>query len=115
MEFDPERPSEIHSDKAVRRILKTLNKLRSSKAADRIKKCEELTRFITKTMKDRMHDDLLQTTALWSLLNLLRMNTKSIQPIMLRCGVPGVIYDVMSMSRPQHTSHYSSQLCTLLW
>ena len=61
------------------------------------------------------HDHLLETTTIWALIHMLRMDSQYMKEVMLGAGVPGVLYEIMSShSLTGATRQYASELCFFL-
>ena len=112
-----EKKEDFLKDKSLKKILKLITKYNQlNNKKQKIEKYEELVRYIVALMRERRTDSLLQTTALWSLLNLLYLNKEEGVEIMLKCGVSTVLYEVLKLQNlPQHTKTYASQLISALW
>jgi hypothetical protein len=115
MEWELSR-DELKKDKNLQKILKSVNKIKALSPSERYQKYEELIRYILAIMIDKKHDTLIQTTSLWSLLNLLQLDYDFNIQIMLRVGVPSVLHEILKHdTQPVHTKAYASQLISALW
>jgi hypothetical protein len=108
---------QIDQDKSLKRMIKSVAKIRTLKSIDRMPKFEELVRYIVAKMVDRKHDSLLLTTAVWCLLNLIQLESVYGIDIMLRVGVPAALHTVLSPGEvlSTHTRKYASELISQLW
>ena len=107
---------EIKKDKNLQKILKSVNRIKALTPHDRAHKYEELIRYILAIMIDKKHDTLIQTTSLWSLLNILQLDYEHNLQIMLRVGVPSVLHEILKYeTQADHTKAYASQLISALW
>jgi hypothetical protein len=113
-----EIPSGVHTsqDKSLKRILKAVDKLKTCKPETKRVKYEEIVRYIVSVMLARKTDVLLQTTALWSLLNMVGMEKQYGPEIMIEAGVPAAIHAALSSdSLSPHSQKYASDLVSILW
>lgn len=116
MELNFPSNEQILKDKTLKKLLKLITKLKYEKNELKYNKYEELVRYIISMMIERKTDSLLQTTALWSLLNLLSINKEYGINIMIKSGLPTILYEVLKLDNlPQHTRTYASELISALW
>jgi CII-binding regulator of phage lambda lysogenization HflD len=103
-------------DKRIQKILKSIHKLKTLNSQQRSVRYEELIRYILAMMQEKRADGLLQTTALWSLLNLIQLDRESNIDLMLRVGAPAVLSEILKIpNQSDHTRKYASQLISELW
>jgi hypothetical protein len=103
-------------DKSIQKILKSIHKLKACNPQQRSLKYDELIRYILAVMRDRKADSLLQTTALWSLLNLIQLDRETNVNLMLQAGAPAVLSEILKVpNQSDHTRKYASQLISELW
>lgn len=63
----------------------------------------------------RERDHLLETTTIWALTHILRVDSRYTKEVMLGAGVPGLLFDIMSShSLTGATRQYASELCFFL-
>ena len=113
-----EMPCGIHTsqDKSLKRILKAVDKLKKCKPEVKLTKYQEIVRYIVDAMLSRKKDVLLQTTALWSLINLVNLDKIHGPEIMIQAGVPGAVHAALSSeSLSVHSQKYASELVSVLW
>lgn len=113
-----EIPSGVNTshDKSLKRILRAVDKLKRCKPERKRVKYEEIVRYIVAVMHSRKTDVLLQTTALWSLLNMIGIEKQYGPEIMIQAGVPAAIHSAMSSdSLSPHSQKYVSELISILW
>lgn len=97
-------------------MLKDLEKIQSIKPPKQLMMCEALIFNIVFTLRKANDDHLLQTTAVWVLINLLRVDVEICRKAMLDSGVPSVLYSIMSgLHLSGATRQYASELCHYLW
>ena len=88
------------SNSIVKNILKDMEKIKRSKHPKSEQACgkiEKLVYFIVQTLRRMNSDHLLQTTVIWVLITLLRLNYDFSRKMMVAAGVPGALYDIMSV------------------
>lgn len=106
----------VKRDSSMNKILKIVHQLKSLSSQKRCEKYEELIRYIMSIMLEKKSDSLLQTTSLWSLLNLIQLDSNYTIQIMLKVGLPGVLYEILKGdNQSEHTKQYASQLISALW
>ena len=113
-----EIPSGAHTskDKSLKRILKAVDKLRKCQSEVKLIKYREIVHYIVGVMLSRKNDVLLQTTALWSLINLINMDKQHGTEIMIEAGVPAAIHAALSGENlSPHAQKYASELVNVLW
>eukprot|EP01041_Mallomonas_annulata_P004735 gene4735-9404_t len=111
----PSIPNLIVGDQIVRKILKDLEKVQKSKDSKRLNRCGELIMFIVSSLRKKNNDHLHQTTAVWALMNILKIDTQNTRPMMLESGVPSVLHEFLqSRSLTKTTRQYASELCYFL-
>ena len=100
----------------VKKLLQSFELVKSSKNIHkRLKRCGTLIYKVTSTLRHAEPDHLYQTTSIWVLINLFRMDPKSVKEIMIHSGIPGVLYDILhSRSLTGSTRQYASELCFYL-
>ena len=102
----------------VKGILKDLEKIKriSNKRSDKCcQKIEKLVYFVVQTLRRIHSDHLMQTTVIWVLITLLRLNFQFSRKIMVVSGIPGVLFEIMSAHvLSGATRQYASELCFFL-
>ncbi len=114
----PSPPKLTTDNKIVQIILRDFEKVKKLKnnIDQLIKGTEILVHFIVTSIRRKTTDHLLQTTTIWVLINVLRLQPTVIRQIMLSAGVPGVLYEIMrSELLTGATRAYASELCFFLW
>ena len=77
-------------DKLVQSILRQFEKIKKKKCKDQQQKCEYLINNIAHEMRKSSADDhLFHATAIWVLINLIRLYPDQTRQIMLTAGIPG--------------------------
>jgi hypothetical protein len=106
------------SNAVVKNILKDMEKIKRSKHPKSEQACvkiERLVYFIVQTLRRMNSDHLMQTTVIWVLITLLRLNYNFSRKMMVAAGVPGALYDIMSShTLSGSTRQYASELCLFL-
>ena len=106
------------NNQVVKSILKDLEKIKrvQNKKSDKCaQKIEHLVYFIVQTMRRVHSDHLMQTTVIWVLINLLRINYQFSRKVMVVAGIPGVLFEIMSAHvLSGATRQYASELCYFL-
>ena len=119
--------------RVVQCILHDLDRIKRGRSRRRLQKCEKLIYYIVQQLRSRRaaggyddegvggveqehyHDHLLETTAIWALIHMLRMDSHLMKEVMIGAGVPGILYDIMSgHSLTGATRQYASELCFFL-
>ena len=101
----------------INKMIAELDRLALSKKKEkRIRRAEKLTLYVKAALRERGDDHLLQTTAIWALINIFRVDSDCARKMMLDAGIPSVLYDILS----SHTlagaaRQYASELCFFLW
>ena len=112
----PTAPRLHMGNKLVSEILRNLEKAQRSKVEKRPQRIEKLVHMITYQLK-RAHagDHLLQTTSIWALINVYRLEPEVSKEIMMFLGVPGVLVDILKSGLLSGaTRQYASELCYFL-
>jgi hypothetical protein len=107
------------NNQVVKGILKDLERIKRLTAPKnhdkRTQHIEKLTFFIVQTLRRIHSDHLMQTTVIWVLINLLRLDFQFSRKVMVSAGVPGVLFDIMSSHvLSGATRQYASELCYFL-
>jgi len=125
------------SHRVVQCILHDLDRIKRGRSRRRLQKCEKLTYYIVQQLRSRrwagvededdvsislqlqkqqpLHDHLLETTTIWALIHMLRIEPQYMKEVMVGAGVPGVLFDIMSShSLTGATRQYASELCFFL-
>lgn len=112
----PELPRLAVGDKVVGILLKDLELVKKSRGSKRIEKAEYLINYIAHELrKSKSSDHLLQTTSIWVLINLFRLEPEETRPLMLSSGVPGALLDMLRGQQITGVSRqYASELCFFL-
>ncbi len=111
----PTVPNIRVGDKIIRKILEDLHSIKKSKG-NKLKRCESLIFYIVTTLRKKQHDHLYQTTSVWALMNILKIDPKINRIVMLHAGVPSILHDFMrSQLLTKSTRQYTSELCYYLW
>ena len=100
----------------INKIMVELDKLAHAEKKDkRIKRAEKLTLYVKNALRERGEDHLLQTTAIWALINIFRVDADSARRMMLDAGIPSILYDILSSQTLTAASRqYASELCFFL-
>jgi len=100
----------------INKIMVELDKLaHAEKKEKRIKRAEKLTLYVKNALRERGDDHLLQTTAIWALINVFRVDADSARRMMLDAGIPSILYDILSSQTLTSASRqYASELCFFL-
>jgi hypothetical protein len=111
----PNVPNILVGDKIIRKILHDLESIKNSKK-NKLKRCELLIFYIVSTLRKEQHDHLYQTTSVWALMNILKIDPKVNRIVMLHAGVPSILHNFMrSKLLTKSTRQYTSELCYYLW
>lgn len=94
----PIAPSLTEGNKTVQLILHDLDKAKkcSSNPAKLRSRCEDIVFLAVSVMRKSIGDHLLQTTVVWALINILRLDPTISKNIMLLNGVPGILHQILS-------------------
>ena len=112
----PSTFSLIVADKGVKAVLKDLEKVQKCVPPKQLMLAESLVYNIVFTLRKSTNDHLLQTTSIWVLINLLRIDVEIVRKAMIDAGVPAVLYEIMSnLNLSGATKQYASELCHYLW
>lgn len=112
----PMRPDLATGDKVSRNILRDLDKIQKLRPPKQLILVENLIYYIVISLRKTKTDNLLQTTTIWALINLLAVDEDISRHAMLSAGIPGVLYDIMaSDTLAGSTRQYASELCHFLW
>ncbi len=113
----PEFPGLISGDNLVRKFLKDLEKInRTKEQPKKLHRCEELILSIVSSLRKKQPDHLRQTTAIWILMNILKIDTLVTRGMMISAGVPTVLHEFLqSRNLTKTTQQYASELCFYLW
>lgn len=105
------------SERGVKAVLKDLEKVQKSKIPKQLILAENLIFNIVFTLRKSDGDHLLQTTSIWVLINLLRIDVIFCRKAMLDAGVPAVLFEIINTNTTMSTStkQYFSELCHYLW
>jgi len=117
LEGKPSFPtSRAPSNANVKKILKHLDNINQTKSVHkRLKRCEALIYKISSALRHTEQDHLYQTTSIWILINVFRLDPPSVREIMIQAGIPGVLYEVLrSRLLTGSTRQYASELCFYL-
>ena len=80
-----------------------------------MKRSEELIYRIVQALRKNSSDHLLQTTCIWTLINIFRMFPEPAKEMMLAVGVPGVLHNVIASGLLTGSMRqYTSELCFFL-
>ena len=111
----PELPRIAMGDKVVGIILTDLESIKKSRGQRQLEKSQYLIHYISQQLrKSQASDNLLQTTAIWALINIFRINPEETRSIMLQAGIPGVLLDVIRGGITGVSRQYASELCFFL-
>jgi hypothetical protein len=115
-EIGPEKISRNNNDKVVRSLLQSMDHILEKNCQHRSKKCNALIHDVAHELrKSSSSDHLLQTTAIWVLINIYKLNHYEIYNMMLSAGIPGVLLDIMKSGHIVGTSRdYARELCMFL-
>jgi len=106
----------IIGEKGTRAVLKDLEKVQKCRPPKQLMLAESLVFNIVFTLRKSFDDHLLQTTAIWVLINLLRIEIELVRKAMIDAGVPAVLYEIMSSTSLSGAARqYASELCHYLW
>ena len=94
----PQPPVLTTGHKIVQILLRDLEKARkcTSKPEKLLARCEDLIFFVVSEMRKSLGDHLLQTTTVWVLINILRLEPILTRQIMITNGVPGILYEILN-------------------
>eukprot|EP01038_Epipyxis_sp_PR26KG_P008285 gene8285-11215_t len=110
-------PQLSHSDRRVQSILRDLDKIKRTKpnTQKQYQLGENLIYYVVQSIRHYLSDHLLQTTAIWTLINIFRISPTIFKKIMLRAGVASVLYEILSANLlAGATRQYASELCFYL-
>lgn len=112
----PELPRIAVGDKVVGIILTDLENVKHSRGRRQMEKCQCFINYIAQALrKSREGDHLLQTTAIWALINVFRINPEETRYFMLQAGIPGALLDILKGGQLTGVSRqYASELCFFL-
>jgi len=130
------------SHRIVQTILRDLDKIKRGRSQRRLQKCERLIHFIVQQLRASLrrssgyndddddeegdeekapgltlaeHDHLLETTTIWALIHMFRMDPEYLKEVMVGAGVPSILFEIMSAhSLTGATRSYASELCFFL-
>ena len=109
-------PKIVLNNESVQHILREMDKIKRSSRAKKIAKCESLILFMVCSVRKKQADHLLQTTIIWALVNILKINVNLIRNLMLQAGVPVILSEILRGRNLTRTvQEYASELCTFLW
>lgn len=108
----------VNSNNTSKLILKDLASIRdlSKKNMNKCtRKIEKLIFFIVQTLRHFKTDHLLETTVIWVLINLIKVNSQFSRRVMLLAGIPGALYGILNTSTVTGaTRKYVTELCSYL-
>lgn len=117
----PRQPPPLQTNNAkVNLILSALDKCQKSKSNNPEKRAQRIEKLIYDIVtslrsQSRHSDHLLQTTSIWVLMQLLRLDSELSRDVMLRVGTAGVLYDIMKGGvLAGVTRQYATELCFYL-
>lgn len=114
----PEFPNiRAPGNKDVTNVLKDIELIKRTKNYDkRLSRSEATIYKIVAELRRLNNDHLYQTTSIWVLINIFRLEPEVIREIMLQAGVPGVLFDILNLRMLSgSTRQYASELCFYLW
>lgn len=120
--FYPSIPGRIQNAQGVSHTLLTqyesISKRKNSKKRDKM--LEGLIHHIVHVLRRSRGENLLQTTAIWILSSILRLeggdDANFQKNIMVAAGIPGVVHDILLENKMSgSTREYASELCFYLW
>ena len=137
----PKRAQQQGSHRVVQAILRDLDRIKRGRSQRRVQKCERLIHFIVQQLRLSLrrssrfkdeddeegdeekapgltpaeHDHLLETTTIWALIHMFRMDPEYLKEVMVGAGVPSILFEIMSAhSLTGATRSYASELCFFL-
>jgi hypothetical protein len=111
----PQLPRIAAGDRVVAIILTDLETIKKAKGKKKLENSQYLIHYISQQLrKSTAADSLLQTTAIWALINIFRSNPEDTRPILIQAGIPGVLLDIMRMGLSGVSRQYASELCFFL-
>lgn len=113
----PEFPNiRAPGNKDVTNVLKDIELIKRTKNYDkRLSRSEATIYKIVAELRRLNNDHLYQTTSIWVLINIFRLEPEVIREIMLQAGVPGVLFDILNLRMLSgSTRQYASELCFYL-
>ena len=107
----------ISNAQVIKKIVRHLNDVVSISDYDnRIYEAQKLVLEIKFQFRYQQNDHLFQTTAIWVLINIFRINPSWARTMMIECGIPSVLCEVLrNDSLAGASKAYASELCRFLW
>ena len=94
-------PPIVAGNKNVQRILRDLEKIKKAAKSTKVGKLharsEELVYFIVNLVRNsKERDHLLETSVIWALISILRLEPHSGKAMMMSAGVPGALHTIIA-------------------